>query len=40
MDSSGVGHVHLQNNGFLEELFSDGLTKIESKMDLMLGMHV
>ena len=30
--SSGAGHVHLQKNGFLEELFSDGLAKIASKM--------
>lgn len=34
MGSSGVGCIHLQNNGFLEELFSDGLKKIASKMAL------
>jgi hypothetical protein len=32
MGSSGAGHVHLQENGFLEELFNDGLAKIASKM--------
>jgi hypothetical protein len=32
MGSSGVGRVHLQNNGFLEELFNDGLENIASKM--------
>jgi hypothetical protein len=30
--SSVVGCVHLQNNGFLEDLFNDGLEKIASKM--------
>jgi hypothetical protein len=28
--SSGAGHVHLQSNGFLKSLFSDGLEKIAS----------
>jgi hypothetical protein len=28
--SSGVGHVHLQKNGFLKSLFNDGLAKIAS----------
>jgi hypothetical protein len=29
--SSGAGHVHLQNFGFLEEKLSDGLAKNASK---------
>jgi len=30
--SNGVGCIHLQENGFLEELFNDGLEKLASKM--------
>jgi hypothetical protein len=30
MGSSGAGHVHIQRNGFLKSLFSDGLEKIAS----------
>jgi hypothetical protein len=29
---SGVGCIHLQKNGFLEEMLSDVLEKIPSKM--------
>jgi hypothetical protein len=28
MSSSGVGRAHLQSNGFLKSLLSDGLEKI------------